>query len=422
MKRKKTLPADFEEILKRGDIEEIRNVLEKCEVDAHKPYEKKTVLFFAELPEEIIRYLVLERGTDINQLSQHNNTALAEHAFSHPEHIPLFIELGADVNYYEGFGSTPIHQVAGFHRVEGVRELLKYGADPSIRCGWYKDNAMEHTLKTCRNIDICNTAVIAEMLIEKGITVTEEMKKEVVRIGTDFEFYRSEMTPELLKYGADPSIRCGWYKDNAMEHTLKTCRNIDICNTAVIAEMLIEKGITVTEEMKKEVVRIGTDFEFYRSEMTPESVEEIEPELQKLYDLFSVSPVPKKQVYDGKTPITVKSDTWQKQHEELWNMLVPGKGQANTVQGEVIRIIGKISCEILDNGAINWDKEYKKLTTALTGYLQMGKPVEKDVLLIAKGICADSDEDELYWLCEACVKWVLANPNPIGLDSVDCKR
>ncbi|MDE6208987.1 MAG: hypothetical protein K2M73_04840 [Lachnospiraceae bacterium] len=348
MKRKKTLPADFEEILKRGDIEEIRNVLEKCEVDAHKPYEKKTVLFFTELPEEIIRYLVLERGTDINQLSQHNNTALAEHAFSHLEHIPLFIELGADVNYYEGFGSTPIHQVAGFHRVEGVRELLKYGADPSIRCGWYKDNAMEHTLKTCRNIDICNTAEIAEMLIEKGVTVTEEMKKEVVRIGTDFEFYRSEMAPEC--------------------------------------------------------------------------VEEIEPELQKLYDLFSVSPVPKKQVYDGKTPITVKSDTWQKQHEELWNMLVPGKGQANTVQGEVIRIIGKISCEILDNGAINWDKEYRKLTTALTGYLQMGKPVEKDVLLIAKGICADSDEDELYRLCEACVKWVLANPNPIGLDSVDYKR
>lgn len=348
MKKKKTLPADFEEILKQGDVEEIRNILEHCEVDAHKPYEKKTVLFFSDLPEEIIRYLVVERGADINQLSEHKNTALAEHAFSHPEHIPLFITLGADVNYYEGFGSTPLHMVAGFHRVEGVKALLEYGADPSICCGWSKDTAMEHMLKTCRNIDIANAAEIAEMLLKKGVSVTEEMRKEVTRIGTEFEFYRADFATEYL--------------------------------------------------------------------------EETESGLQKLYDLFSVNPVPRRQLYDGKSPIVVKAATWQEQHQELWDMLVPGKGHADTIQGEVIRMIGKLCYEILDNGAVNWDNEYKKSVKALEKYLKMGVPVKKDVLLLAKGLGADSTENELYQLTEACVKWVLANPNPMKLDFVDYKR
>lgn len=348
MKKKKTLPADFEELLKRGDVEEIKNVLEQCEVDAHKPYEKKPVLFFAALPEEIIRYLVVERGADINQLSEDHSTALAEHALSHPEHIPLFIELGADVNFCEGFGSTPLRRAAGAHKVEGVRVLLEYGADPSIRCGWDKDTAMEGALKYCRNMDIANTVEIAEMLLAKGVRVTKEMKKEVVRIGTEFEFYRTSIVPKYL--------------------------------------------------------------------------EEMERGLQKLYNLFSVKPVPQRPVYDGKSPIVVKADTWQEQQEELWNLLVPGKGHADTVQGEVIRIIGKLCYEILDNGAMNWDREYKKLAAALKKYLKMGMPAQKAVLSLAKSIGANSTEDELYRLNEACVKWVLANPNPIKLDSVSYTR
>lgn len=46
-------------------------------------------------------------------------------------------------------------------------------------------------------------------------------------------------------------------------------------------------------------------------------------------------------------------------------MLVPDKGHAFTVQGEVIRIVGKVTRELLDNGSINWDSEYEKLTQAL---------------------------------------------------------
>lgn len=347
MKKKKTLPADFDEILERGDLTEIRNILEQCELDAHKPYSKKTVLFYPELPEEIICELV-ERGADINQLSEHHNTVLSEHAFSHPEHIPLLIELGADVNYYEGFGSTALHRMAGFHRVDSVRVLLEHGADPLIACGWSEDTPMEHLLKTCRPGDIANAAVIAEMFLDHGVPVTEEMREEVTRIGKDFEFIRSDFNPDFL--------------------------------------------------------------------------EETVQGLEQLYQLFSVTPVPQRTKYDGISPIVVHSGTWQEQHAELWEMLVPGSGHADTVQGEVIRIIGKLCYEILDNGACNWDREYRKLTKALREYLEMGIPADPQGIRLAKKISSRSSENDLYPLNRYCVGWVLNNPDPIPLDSVDYRR
>lgn len=348
MKKKKTLPADFEEILERGDIAEIREVLEVCEVDAHKPYSKKTVLFYDKLPEEIIRYLVVERGADINQVSEHGNTALSEHAFTHPERIPLFLELGADVNYFERFGSAPLYRMADFHRPESVRVLLENGADPMVVCGWMKDTPMESMLKTCRPADISDVAVIAEMLLDKGVPITEEMREEVTRIGKDFEFYRADFNPDYL--------------------------------------------------------------------------EETEQGLAKLYQLFSVPSVPRRTEYNGVSPIVVQAEKWQEQHAELWDMLVPGQGHASTVQGEVIRIIGKLGYEILDNGACNWDREYKKLVKALQKYLKMGRPADKEGIRLAKKISSRSTEDELDSLNRCCVEWVLANPNPIPLDSVDYKR
>lgn len=348
MKKKKTLPADFEEILERGDIAEIREILEGCEIDAHKPYSKQTALFYHELPEEIIRYLVEERGVDINQVSEHGNTPLSEHAFFHPERVPLFLELGADINYFEEHGSAPIYEAANFHRPESVKALLEHGANSMVVCGWMKDTPMECTLKSCRPADISDTAVIAEMFLDKGVPITEEMREEVTRIGKDFEFYRADFNPDYL--------------------------------------------------------------------------EETEQGLAKLYQLFSVPPVPKRVEYDGVSPIVVHAEKWQDQHAELWDMLVPGKGHASTVQGEVIRIIGKLCYEILDNGGCNWDREYKKLVKALQIYLKMGKAADKEAIRLAKKISSRSTEDELYPLNRYCVEWVLANPDPIPLDSVNYRR
>jgi hypothetical protein len=47
---------------------------------------------------------------------------------------------------------------------------------------------------------------------------------------------------------------------------------------------------------------------------------------------------------------------WKKEHNRLWAELVPKGGQAETLQGELIRIAGKLSDQAYRNGNGNWDE------------------------------------------------------------------
>jgi hypothetical protein len=47
--------------------------------------------------------------------------------------------------------------------------------------------------------------------------------------------------------------------------------------------------------------------------------------------------------------------TWMERHAELWERLVPRSGQADTVQGELIRVTGRLTDEAHRNGNTNWD-------------------------------------------------------------------
>jgi hypothetical protein len=48
--------------------------------------------------------------------------------------------------------------------------------------------------------------------------------------------------------------------------------------------------------------------------------------------------------------------TYWKDHARLWKKLVPLSGPAKTVQGEVIRIVGKLTNEAYRNGNANWSR------------------------------------------------------------------
>jgi hypothetical protein len=43
----------------------------------------------------------------------------------------------------------------------------------------------------------------------------------------------------------------------------------------------------------------------------------------------------------------------------LWEDLVPEEGQANSIQGEILRAIGVLAGEERRNGCVNWDRYYK---------------------------------------------------------------
>jgi hypothetical protein len=142
--------------------------------------------------------------------------------------------------------------------------------------------------------------------------------------------------------------------------------------------------------MKGFVEEIGKRFEFHRNAFVPEHVDAASNALDRLYDIFDTNPRPRRTLHDGKSPIVVEAGPRYQQHKELWDLLVPSKGAATTVQGEVIRISGQIIDELDRNGGGNWDAEYRKLANAFLGYLGTGNPLSPSDLgeaadLVARG-------------------------------------
>ena len=77
--------------------------------------------------------------------------------------------------------------------------------------------------------------------------------------------------------------------------------------------------------------------------------------------------------------------------EALWSKLVPESGQAATIQGELVRAIGRMSDEFGRNGYANWDSGYEILSALLAARLSDGtfgpetsEGVKKDIQMIAK--------------------------------------
>jgi hypothetical protein len=67
---------------------------------------------------------------------------------------------------------------------------------------------------------------------------------------------------------------------------------------------------------------------------------------------------------------------------------VPSQGPAATVQGEVIRISGRIADELHRNGGTNWDADYKAMADAFLKHVQGGKPLSSPDLAEAAAIVA----------------------------------
>ena len=60
---------------------------------------------------------------------------------------------------------------------------------------------------------------------------------------------------------------------------------------------------------------------------------------------------------------------YDKEYGDLWDKYVPKSGQANTVQGELVRAIGRLASEAYRNGNINWDAGFRILVTFLQKHL-----------------------------------------------------
>ena len=347
-KKKKTLPANFYELIEAKDLDALKAVFNECELNAYDRRSfNKPALSFYDVPLELMDWLIAQ-GADINVKDEYDRTPLHYHAqVNDIERVTLLLEKGADIEAIAEYDETPLHAA-----------------------GYYPE--------------------VTALLIAKGANVKA----------------KDDM------------------KHNPMEAMLYSVQSIDISKAAKTAELYLKAGLKPTKFAKEQITRIGEDFEFHREKFNPEYLEETDAGLQQLYKLFNVPPVPRRIQHDGQSSIILTGDTWEKRYMQAWDSLVPSNGSAATVQGEVVRIAGRINLELLRNAMGNWDKEYRKMLTAISGYLQQGNSLSENELAevadIQKHILED-DGTGTQRLCELATAWVVQNPQPIDLGKVNYK-
>ena len=353
MAKRKTLPKDFAQIVESGNPEQIKEVFEKCDVNAYENYSKVTALG-SDLPAEVMEWLV-QNGADVNFPDRYGNTPLHHHARAYKNNMKTLIRLGADIEAKNTYRETPLFTAAAACLPENVRILVEAGAKVNR-----KDNM-----------------------------------------------------------GRTPLL-----------YALSRASNSSIPQLVAVSEYLLAHRARLTGMEKEQVKRIGTDFEWFRDRMSSETVAELEPALMELYEMFGVEPVAKRKMYDGHSDIKVTKSSWQEQFDQLWDLLVPSCGAASTVQGEAVRVCGRLAYELLDNGGINWDDDFQTMAESLTSYLVQGEPLDESERAEAGKIIAGitraglirGGEDALARLTELTVRWVLKNPGPLALKETSYMR
>ena len=306
----------------------------------------------------------------------------------------------------------------GFNKIpdELVCWLVEQGADINAQDNYKRTPLHSQATSWCGNVRV---------LIELGADIEAIDYQSETPLHAAAGAFRTRAVRELVSHGANVNA------ENKMKYTplakaLAHCRNADIVYMAEISEILLAAGTPITLEMMESVKRIGKDFEFYKDKFNKEMLNQTANALLRLYEQFNVIPAPKRHMHDGVSPIKVSANGLLAQHAELWNFLIPAQGCAKTIQGEVIRITGRVAHEILDNGGINWDNDYRMMLDALIQYFSIGSPLEatklQEATTLTKRLRSGAGNDEPGRLCELAVIWVLANPNPVCLKQPEYRR
>ena len=304
------------------------------------------------------------------------------------EFYQWLVEQGLDINAENQFGQSALTKRAG-SKDTNFEGLLKAGADTHVKIIWKAWNAAIRF----------DRVEYVRLLIEYGADVNAAMHEGAVKTPLD------------------------WVLRNLRVNRLVPC-----CK---MAEMLIEKGAEYTLDAKKIIEDIGKDFEFRKSGASVDSRTDDDVAMDRLYELFEVTPVKPVIRHDGVSPIVVDTSlSAGEQYDALWDYLVPASGKCATVQGEVIRITGRIRDEIYRNGGVNWDSDYRKMLKALQEYFGMGTPLDstdmeqvgKSAKAIDRFSIGEKDEGDVQALQNMAVKWVSLNSTPLPLEKVSYRR
>jgi len=115
---------------------------------------------------------------------------------------------------------------------------------------------------------------------------------------------------------------------------------------------------------------------------------------------------------------------WKDEHKRLWDALVPEKEPPDTLQGELIKIIGKLVAQAYQKRNENWCKDYEKMFRYVSIKISDDPIFSKEDQFLIKDkieeIIHNKDQPDLsgdgspyYIVHQKVIDWCMANPEPI---------
>ncbi len=296
-------------------------------------------------------------------------------------------EQGADVNYIDNYGFPPIFDVI---RLDGdVSLLIELGANIGA-VGKDGSTPLHFAAALGRKKSV-------RMLLKAGAEVDAQTK--------DYGGF-GHFTP-LEKVLCEPNLSC--------------TKKYELCT------YLLKHGAKMTDRSRQFVSAFSESFYRHISGKKASKFLQNQTEaLEKLCTLFNAEMLRESSFHDGVSPIILTTvGGFKHNFDELWDFLVPPSGRAQTAQGEVIRIAGRIESELMRNGGMNWDEDYRNMLDTFRRYLQLGNPLgnsddlEKIIDTLKDG---DVDDRMILRLHYCAENWVEENPEVMPVLEADYTR
>ena len=363
MSLRKTLPADIEQIIASGDVEAVARAVARCEVGA---------------------YL---RGSAYESRLMH---------FPASEEITDFLlARGEDINSRDRYQRTPIHARVRSRCLDQIPLLIARGGDINAR----------------------------------------DTSDQTALFGVVERFPVADVS-RMMSWGADPLVVADsrvYGKATLMEYALRQESLFDAPRALPVMRLLLSLGAPVGERVPvalRSMDRMRCTFITHGlpDHLSQSRVDEASAALSELCALFAVEQreaqrapaVGERLELDPSVPAL-------RQHGDLWDLLVPDSGQCQTLQGEVIRIAGRVGYEVYDNGGINWDRSFGALLDQYLSVVRSGLPMPPDSVARAEAAVASLKSRSMSHqavddITELAVAWVRLNPVLAEADLPDVGR
>lgn len=287
-----------------------------------------------------------------------------------PELMRWLIDQGLDVNTENRFGRTALAEHANRGDIDKMKLLLDCGAD--IEVGAYPPLFM----------------------------AAKSHQPDAIRF--------------LIEHGADlhSENRLG-HGRTAFKEAVATADTDAVRRVLESIEVLLDAGSVIDDEVREEFTKFGRRY----NRMSDKARDKYQPVMDRLYERIGADRPQVVTPHDGHSDIIVPADkSTNGKFRYLWNYLVRNGGAAATVQGEIIRIVGRLGYEALEMGYVNWDEDFVKMTDF---WLETVGAAEDAMTVVKQRKAGESDIDSLT---EAAVSWVADHPQPIALGEPPYRR